>query len=116
MIVGNKTDLRPALMAQDLKYVKAEDGYKLAQQYGLMFVETSCRDGQNIMSSIAQLTKIMTQNEDSLIESAINLKDSKPKRFGCCSKWSFRLEFYLFIKNTNYSYFSNIFSLKLILK
>lgn len=87
VIVGNKTDLRPALMAQDMKYVRAEDGYRLAQQNGLMFVETSCRDGQNVMSSIAQLTQVMTQNEDILIESAVNLTD-KPKRFGfgCCAK------------------------------
>ncbi|XP_054157334.1 ras and EF-hand domain-containing protein homolog [Oppia nitens] len=87
MIVGNKVDLRPTLQAQDMKYVKAEDGYKMAQQFGLMFVETSCKDGMNIMSSIAQLTQIMTQNEDNLIQSALTLSsDGKPKRFGCCSK------------------------------
>ncbi|CAG2108756.1 unnamed protein product [Medioppia subpectinata] len=86
MIVGNKTDLRSTLMAQDMKYVRAEDGYKIAQQYGLMFVETSCKDGQNIMTSIAELIKIMTQNEDNLIQSVLKLSEEKPKRFGCCSK------------------------------
>jgi len=87
MIVGNKTDMRPTFQAQGLTCVKAEDGYKISQQYGLMFAETSCKDGNNVMPSIAQLTKIMTQNEDNLIKSAgLHLTDGKGKRFGCCSK------------------------------
>jgi len=87
MIVGNKTDMRSTFQAQGLTCVKAEDGYKVSQQYGLMFIEASCKDGNNVMSSVAQLTKIMTQNEDNLIKNAgLHLTEGKGRRFGCCSK------------------------------
>lgn len=86
IIVGNKTDLRPTLQAQGIACVKAEDGFKISQQYGLMFAECSCKDGNNIVSTIGQLTAIMIQNEDNLIKSGgLQLTEDKPKRFACCN-------------------------------
>ncbi|KAL4451772.1 hypothetical protein ABPG75_007434 [Micractinium tetrahymenae] len=42
MLVGNKTDLR------DQREVPTEQGQEIAQREGLMFIETSARDGSNV--------------------------------------------------------------------
>lgn len=87
ILVGNKTDMRPTLQQQGMQCVRAEEGYQISQQYGVMFIEASCKDGNNVYAAVAQLTRVMTQNEDSFIQNAgLNLTDTKSKRFACCNK------------------------------
>ena len=42
----------------------AEDGEKMAREYSAIFMETSSKDGQNILDSLVLLAREMCSNED----------------------------------------------------
>ena len=59
MIVGNKTDLA------DKRQITEEEGEKLAQDLGLLFFETSAKDGTNISELFNKLASILPGMEGS---------------------------------------------------
>lgn len=57
MVCANKTDLREDMAKQGRKVVHYEDGQRLAKEFGCLFIETSAKDGSNIMESVTELTR-----------------------------------------------------------
>ena len=61
---GNKVDQRQGQQAEGRRCVGAEEGEKMAREYSAIFMETSSKDGQNILDSLVLLAREMCSNED----------------------------------------------------
>eukprot|EP00826_Nyctotherus_ovalis_P055101 TRINITY_DN7295_c0_g1_i9.p2 TRINITY_DN7295_c0_g1~~TRINITY_DN7295_c0_g1_i9.p2 ORF type:complete len:218 (-),score=83.25 TRINITY_DN7295_c0_g1_i9:79-732(-) len=84
MIVGNKVDL------EDKRQVSKEEGEKLAQELGLMFFETSAKEGTNVNELFNKLASVLPGMEGSEFPQnigGINLVGSPPPaadKKNCC--------------------------------
>jgi len=84
MLVGNKSD------QSSLREVSQEEGYRLAQEYGCEFMETSAKTSQNVDNLFTQLVRALrTTKTDPATPSALtdgkgdSRKDRKKKSFKC---------------------------------
>ncbi|CAF1167477.1 unnamed protein product, partial [Didymodactylos carnosus] len=85
MIVGNKIDLRDEARSEGRTVVEYEDGMRLMKEYGVLFIETSAKDGTNSDEALLELARDMRCNEDiQVISSGIKLAQDNPKST-CCS-------------------------------
>ena len=57
MLCGNKVDLRPEASAAGRKSVSRDDGERMARDHSAIFIETSAKDGQNVIDSLVQLVR-----------------------------------------------------------
>ena len=57
MLCGNKTDLRPEAMQRNQRVISAEKGEKLARHHQAIFLETSSKDGSNVIEALVQLSR-----------------------------------------------------------
>ncbi len=57
MLCGNKLDLRADLVAQGTRCVSTEDGERVARDHSATFLETSSKDGSNILDALIQLSR-----------------------------------------------------------
>ena len=64
ILCGNKVDQRTGQQAEGRRCVGAEDGEKTAREHSAIFMETSSRDGHNILDSLVLLAREMCSNED----------------------------------------------------
>jgi len=55
LLIGNKADL------EDLRAVQTEEARQFATQHGLVYTETSAKDGTNVNDVFAALTQFMTE-------------------------------------------------------
>jgi GTPase SAR1 family protein len=55
LLVGNKIDLR--LSDNKTKCVPTEEGFGLAREYGIVFLETSVKTGTNLLPSMGRLIR-----------------------------------------------------------
>lgn len=63
LLVGNKCDLT------EKRVISKEEGEKLANQYGISFFETSCKDGINIKDAVLELTnQIIKKNKNNFLD------------------------------------------------
>ena len=53
MLCGNKSDLRSAGQAR----ISLEDGETMAKEHQAIFIETSSKDGNNILEALVQLSR-----------------------------------------------------------
>ena len=53
ILVGNKCDL------EESRQVKTEEGQRLAEEYGIPFLETSAKDNINVEDAFMQITRIV---------------------------------------------------------
>lgn len=86
MLCGNKLDLRSDLIDQGCRCVTSENGEKLAREHSATFLETSSKDGDNVLDALVQLSRDMCASEDAEVQTSI-LKireDDPPKKRGCC--------------------------------
>ena len=68
-----------------IRCVGADDGEKMAREYSAIFMETSSKDGQNILDSLVLLAREMCSNEDVEVQtSTLMIRDDKAKS-NCCS-------------------------------
>ena len=58
MLCGNKTDLRADHLAQGIRCVSAENGERLAREHSATFLETSSKDGANVLDALVQLSRL----------------------------------------------------------
>ena len=58
MLCGNKVDLRLDLVNKGLRCVSAENGERLARDHSATFLETSSKDGNNIIDALVQLSRL----------------------------------------------------------
>ena len=58
LIIGNKADL------EDLRAVTLEEAKQFAQQYNVVYTETSAKTGENVNDVFAALTQFMTELHD----------------------------------------------------
>ena len=57
MMCGNKTDMREALMKEGRGCVSTEQGEKLARDHSAIFLETSSKNGENVIDAIVNLSR-----------------------------------------------------------
>ena len=57
MLCGNKLDLRSDLIDQGCRCVTSENGEKLAREHSATFLETSSKDGDNVLDALVQLSR-----------------------------------------------------------
>lgn len=55
LLVGNKIDLR--VNDNKAKYIPTEEGFRLAREYGIVFLETSVKTGTNLLPSMGRLIR-----------------------------------------------------------
>lgn len=90
ILCGNKVDQRTAGQAEGRRCVGAEDGEKMAREYSAIFMETSSKDGRNILDSLVMLAREMCASEDVEVQtSALKIRDDSAKK-NCCSSSSRR--------------------------
>ena len=49
MLCGNKIDLRETCVAEGMRCVTAQNGERLAREHAATFLETSSKDGANVL-------------------------------------------------------------------
>ena len=64
ILCGNKVDQRAGQQSEGRRCVGAEDGEKMAREHSAIFMETSSKEGQNILDSLVLLAREMCSNED----------------------------------------------------
>ena len=90
ILIGNKCDL-------EKRVISKEEGEKLAEEQGFLFMETSCKEGINIKESVQVLVhdimekrkmKQIEGNNDVEYQISIKLsnKKKKGKRRKCCKQ------------------------------
>ena len=57
MLCGNKVDLRSDTVPTGRKFVSTENGEKMARDHSAIFIETSAKDGQNVIDALIQLVR-----------------------------------------------------------
>ena len=79
ILVGNKSDL------DDRRRVTNEEGKKKAEEYGIPFYETSCKDGNNINEVILRITEeILNKKGNNNRKGEILSSHSKNKKSKFC--------------------------------
>ncbi|TMS39694.1 hypothetical protein L596_006178 [Steinernema carpocapsae] len=82
-LVGNKVDLFGNNTSRQLTY---QHGQKLAEEFGVMFFETSAATGSGIDECMRSMAMKLQQREEDHLEEALRLEMSvqKQKRSWCC--------------------------------
>ncbi|XP_052711616.1 ras and EF-hand domain-containing protein homolog isoform X1 [Crassostrea angulata] len=92
MLCGNKSDLREEAEKQGRKVVNFEEGQRLAREFEGLFIETSAKEGSNIVDAVTELSRLLASNEDLEVEaSGLQLHDPNydpSKRINCCGRSS----------------------------
>ena len=57
MLCANKVDLRQEAMERNQSVISAEKGEKLARHHQAIFLETSSKDGSNVIEALVQLSR-----------------------------------------------------------
>lgn len=57
MLCGNKIDLRIDMVDKGLRCVSTEVGEKVAREHSATFLETSSKDGGNVLNALIQLSR-----------------------------------------------------------
>ena len=57
MLCANKVDLRGDATAQGRRCITADEGEKMARQHSAIFIETSAKEGNNVMDALVQLSR-----------------------------------------------------------
>ena len=57
MLCGNKVDIRQEAIDRNQRVVSAEQGEKLARHHQAIFLETSTKDGSNVIEALVQLSR-----------------------------------------------------------
>ena len=57
MLCGNKVDLRPEAVSQNRRVISCEKGERLARNHQAIFLETSSKDGSNVIEALVQLSR-----------------------------------------------------------
>ena len=57
MLCANKLDLREEATSAGRKCVSTDDGERMARDHSAIFIETSAKDGKNVVDSLVQLTR-----------------------------------------------------------
>ena len=60
MLCANKVDLRQEAMDRNQRVISAEKGEKLARHHQAIFLETSSKDGRNVIEALVQLSRYAT--------------------------------------------------------
>lgn len=87
MLCGNKSDLREEAEKQGRKVVNFEEGQRLAREFEGLFIETSAKEGSNIVDAVTELSRLLMASEDfELVTSGLQLKteSAKKKSSSCC--------------------------------
>ncbi|XP_071957021.1 EF-hand calcium-binding domain-containing protein 4B-like [Antedon mediterranea] len=81
MMIGNKTDL---VKENGFKAVKDDVARKLAESYDCSFLETSAKNGDNVLRAMYIIGRFLLEKEDKEIEKSVNLVEQRIDKEGCC--------------------------------
>ncbi|KAK2190058.1 hypothetical protein NP493_90g01018 [Ridgeia piscesae] len=86
MLLGNKVDLLGD--SEDGRVVTTKDGAKLADEYDMLFCETSAKSGRGVQESVRAMASLLREKEDIRVQKAIHIDDNldnpAAKKKGCC--------------------------------
>ncbi|XP_070565455.1 ras and EF-hand domain-containing protein homolog isoform X2 [Ptychodera flava] len=88
MLCGNKADARAETISKGKRCVTTADGERLAKSYNALFIETSAKDGDNILEAVIELARRLHEKEDLEVKSVgMKLEDQPhPKEESkCCN-------------------------------
>ena len=57
MLCANKVDLRQAAIDRNQRVISTEKGEKLARHHQAIFLETSTKEGNNVIEALVQLSR-----------------------------------------------------------
>lgn len=57
MLCANKCDLRGPYAAEGKRVIPSDSGEKMAREHQAIYIETSAKDGKNILEALIQLSK-----------------------------------------------------------
>ena len=57
MLCGNKVDLRQEAISRNQRIISAEKGERLARNHQAIFLETSSKEGSNVIEALVQLSR-----------------------------------------------------------
>ncbi|XP_020614148.1 ras and EF-hand domain-containing protein homolog isoform X7 [Orbicella faveolata] len=89
MLCGNKIDLRQSHIDEGKTVITAENGERLAKEYGALFIETSSKENRNITEACVELGRLLRKVEDTEVEESNGLKltegeEKSKKKVNCC--------------------------------
>ena len=61
MLCANKVDLREGAEAMGRKCVSQEEGQRMAREHSAIFIETSAKEGNNVLDALVQLSRCYMQ-------------------------------------------------------
>ena len=83
VLVGNKCDLK------EQRSVTQKEGEDLAKNYNIVFLETSCKNGDNVENCFKELTKQIIEKKKerkkSIEAKTLEKKEVKNKKRDCCN-------------------------------
>ena len=82
MLFVGQVDQRTLQQDNARRCVGAEDGEKMAREHSAIFMETSSKEGHNILDSLVLLAREMCSSEDVEVQSSTLLIRSDPPLFG----------------------------------
>ena len=62
MLCGNKVDLRQEAVSRNQRVISAEKGERLARNHQAIFLETSSKDGSNVIEALVQLSRYVLKS------------------------------------------------------
>eukprot|EP00095_Tigriopus_kingsejongensis_P000097 maker-scaffold1877_size25834-snap-gene-0.9 protein:Tk00097 transcript:maker-scaffold1877_size25834-snap-gene-0.9-mRNA-1 annotation:"ras and ef-hand domain-containing protein" len=85
MLCANKIDLRPEVSASGRRCVTTAEGERMGRDHSAIFIETSAKDGNNVIDALVQLSRDMCASEDVEVQtSALKIRDDGGKKKSCC--------------------------------
>lgn len=57
MLCANKVDIRAEALANGRKCITSDDGERMAREHSAIFIETSAKDGKNVIDALVQLSR-----------------------------------------------------------
>jgi len=85
ILCGNKVDQRAISQADGRRCVGAEEGEKMARENSAIFMETSSKDGSNILDSLVLLAREMCSSEDVEVQTSTLMIREEKNKANCCS-------------------------------
>ena len=61
MLCANKVDTRAEAMANGRKCITIDDGERMAREHSAIFIETSAKDGKNVIDALVQLSRYQSK-------------------------------------------------------
>ena len=59
ILCGNKVDLRAEASSAGRRCITPDEGQRMAREHSAIFIETSAKDGKNVIDALVQLSRFL---------------------------------------------------------